>query len=146
MLKVGGTLALIDFTKRSDMPNHWTQQLNRWWFANDGVYFDDAHTVSLSAILSSVVATSLSAIVLSLRFTTSPILHYLTTLCSPRATRHAPRATRHHHTATPPSHTQAMLKEHPKLKTVWFAENEARVPYTPLQATHYTFAGKKMKK
>jgi len=39
-----------------------------------------------------------------------------------------------------------MLKEHPKLKTVWFAENEARVPYTPLQATHYTFAGKKMKK
>jgi hypothetical protein len=39
-----------------------------------------------------------------------------------------------------------MLKEHPKLSTVWFAENEARVPYTPLQATHYTFAGKKTKK
>ena len=26
---------------------------------------------------------------------------------------------------------------------VWFAESEARVPYTPLQATHYTFAGVK---
>jgi betaine lipid synthase len=53
VLKVGGTLALIDFTKRSDMPNHWTQQLNRSWFALDGVYFDDAHTVSLSASQSS---------------------------------------------------------------------------------------------
>jgi len=81
VLKIGGTFALIDFTKRSDMPNAWHQRLNKWWFGMDGVYFDDAHTTK--------------------------------------------------------------LREHPSLKTVWFAESEARVPYTPLQATHYTFAGVK---
>jgi len=81
VLKVGGTLALIDFTKRSDMPDAWHQRLNQWWFGMDGVYFNDAHT--------------------------------------------------------------SMLRSHPRLKTVWFAESEARVPYTPLQATHYTYAGVK---
>lgn len=47
MLKPGGTLAVVDFTKREDMPDHWSQQLNRWWFANDGVYLDNAHTAAL---------------------------------------------------------------------------------------------------
>ena len=47
LVKVGGTLALVDFTKRSDAPQHWTQRLNRWWFAHDGVWFNDAHTKAL---------------------------------------------------------------------------------------------------
>ena len=82
MLRPGGTLAFIDFTKRSDMPDHWSQRLNYWWFANDGVYFNNEHTEK--------------------------------------------------------------LRNHPKLQTVWFAEAEARVPYTPLQATHYTFSAIKV--
>lgn len=40
-VRVGGTIALVDFTKRTDRPHHWSQSLNRWWFANDGVYFDE---------------------------------------------------------------------------------------------------------
>eukprot|EP00615_Pteridomonas_danica_P010679 CAMPEP_0114342566 /NCGR_PEP_ID=MMETSP0101-20121206/9901_1 /TAXON_ID=38822 ORGANISM="Pteridomonas danica, Strain PT" /NCGR_SAMPLE_ID=MMETSP0101 /ASSEMBLY_ACC=CAM_ASM_000211 /LENGTH=351 /DNA_ID=CAMNT_0001476749 /DNA_START=1799 /DNA_END=2851 /DNA_ORIENTATION=+ len=44
MLNKGGTLSIIDFTKRSDKPSHWTQSLNQWWFANDGVYFNNEHT------------------------------------------------------------------------------------------------------
>jgi len=82
MLAKGGTLALIDFTKREDMPNHWSQELNQWWFAHDGVYFDAAHG--------------------------------------------------------------AWLKD-PKngLRTVWHSEAEGRVPYTPLQATHYIWTGYK---
>ncbi len=43
----GGSLSLIDFTRREDMPGHWSQRLNTWWFAHDGVYFDDAHTRAL---------------------------------------------------------------------------------------------------
>jgi ubiquinone/menaquinone biosynthesis C-methylase UbiE len=81
MLKAGGSLSLIDFTKREDKPNHWTQRLNGWWFANDGVYFDERHT--------------------------------------------------------------ATLKQHPDLETVWYQEAEARVPYTPLMATHYCYTGVK---
>merc|ERR1711998_700073 len=41
------TLALVDFTKRTDAPRHWTQRLNAWWFAHDGVWFDDAHPRAL---------------------------------------------------------------------------------------------------
>ena len=40
-------------------------------------------------------------------------------------------------------HTKT-LREHPDLKTVWFQEAEARVPYTPLQATHYVWTGIKV--
>lgn len=80
-VKKGGTLALVDFTKRSDTPEHWTQKLNQWWFANDGVYFDHAHT--------------------------------------------------------------EMLRNHEDLREVWFHETEGRVPYTPLQATHYLYTGLK---
>jgi len=47
LLADGGTLGLVDFTKRSDKPNAWSQLLNQWWFANDGVYFDEAHTTNL---------------------------------------------------------------------------------------------------
>lgn len=47
MIKPSGTLALVDFTKRSDAPRHWTQRLNAWWFAHDGVWLNDAHTRSL---------------------------------------------------------------------------------------------------
>jgi len=82
MLKKGGTLSLIDFTKREDMPNHWTQKLNGWWFSNDGVYFNEQHT--------------------------------------------------------------AWLKSCPKLKTIWYTEAESRVPFTPLQATHYIWTGYKV--
>lgn len=82
MLKPGGTLAVVDFTKREDMPDHWSQQLNRWWFANDGVYLNDAQS--------------------------------------------------------------AALKNHKKLKQVWYHEAEARVPYTLLQATHYLYFGVKV--
>jgi hypothetical protein len=59
-----------------------SQALNGWWFANDGVYFDEQHT--------------------------------------------------------------AALKQHPKLKTVWYKEAEARVPFTVLQATHYLWTGVKL--
>ena len=82
MLARGGTLALIDFTKREDKPGHWTQVLNGWWFAHDGVYFDEAHT--------------------------------------------------------------AWLKAHPELRTIWYHEAESRVPFTPLQATHYLWTGIKV--
>ena len=47
MLKTGGSLSIVDFTRREDMPGHWTQRLNGWWFANDGVYLDNAHTAAL---------------------------------------------------------------------------------------------------
>jgi len=46
-LKKGGTLALIDFTMRSDCPDNWMQKINQWWFSNDGVYFNQAHTERL---------------------------------------------------------------------------------------------------
>lgn len=46
-VKPGGTLALLDFTRRSDQPNHWQQRLNTWWFSNDGVYFNHEHTDAL---------------------------------------------------------------------------------------------------
>lgn len=82
MLKPGGSLSIVDFTKREDTPNHWTQHLNAWWFANDGVYLDNAHT--------------------------------------------------------------AALQNHCNLKTVWYHETEARVPYTVLQATHYLYTGVKI--
>mmetsp|Transcript_27131 Transcript_27131/g.55497 ORF Transcript_27131/g.55497 Transcript_27131/m.55497 type:complete len:165 (+) Transcript_27131:304-798(+) len=82
MLKAGGSLSVIDFTKREDCPNHWTQRLNAWWFAHDGVYFDEAHT--------------------------------------------------------------KFLKTNPKLKTIWYQEAEGRVPFTPLQATHYLWTGLKL--
>eukprot|EP00614_Pseudopedinella_elastica_P000713 CAMPEP_0172591052 /NCGR_PEP_ID=MMETSP1068-20121228/9729_1 /TAXON_ID=35684 /ORGANISM="Pseudopedinella elastica, Strain CCMP716" /LENGTH=1018 /DNA_ID=CAMNT_0013387269 /DNA_START=45 /DNA_END=3101 /DNA_ORIENTATION=- len=82
MVKPGGSLALIDFTRREDKPKHWSQALNTWWFAHDGVYFDQEHT--------------------------------------------------------------ATLKNHPKLKTIWYHETEARVPFTPLQATHYLYTGLKL--
>jgi ubiquinone/menaquinone biosynthesis C-methylase UbiE len=82
VLKKGGTFALVDFTQRSDCPNHWTQKLNTWWFHHDGVDFDVEHTNT--------------------------------------------------------------LRNHPDLKTVWFQEAEARVPYTPLQATHYVYTGIKL--
>jgi len=81
MLKKGGSLALIDFTKREDCPGHWTQALNGWWFSNDGVYFNEKHT--------------------------------------------------------------AFLKGHASLETVWYHEAEGRVPFTPLQATHYLWTGTK---
>ena len=38
------------------------------------------------------------------------------------------------------SHVQALMK-HTELSTVWFHEDEARVPYTPLIATHYLWTG-----
>merc|ERR1719199_514579 len=82
MLKEGGTLALVDFTKRSDAPDSWTQRLNAWWFAHDGVYFDNKHT--------------------------------------------------------------EFLRTQPNMTTTWFGEAEDWVPYTPLQATNYTWAGKKV--
>lgn len=84
IVRPGGTLALLDFTQRSDRPDHWTQRLNTAWFANDGVYFNHKHTENL------------------------------------RNSKH--------------------------LRTVWFNEAEAKVPYTPLQATHYMYVGEKMKK
>jgi hypothetical protein len=40
-------------------------------------------------------------------------------------------------------HTAA-LKQHPKLKTVWYKEAEARVPFTLLHATHYLWTGVKL--
>jgi len=46
-LRVGGQLALVDFTCRSDAPNHWSQKLNQWWFANDGVFLSREHTAAL---------------------------------------------------------------------------------------------------
>ena len=46
-LKPNGTLALVDFTKRTDAPNHWVQRLNAWWFAHDGVWFNDAQPRAL---------------------------------------------------------------------------------------------------
>lgn len=82
VLKKGGTFALVDFTQRSDTPDHWTQKLNTWWFHHDGVDFDVAHTNT--------------------------------------------------------------LRNHPDLKTVWYHEDEGRVPYTPLQATHYVYTGIKL--
>ena len=30
VVKKGGTFALVDFTRRCDMPDHWTQKLNTW--------------------------------------------------------------------------------------------------------------------
>ncbi len=80
-VRPGGTLALIDFTVRSDTPAAWGQRLNKWWFAHDGVYFDEAQP--------------------------------------------------------------AALRSHPDLTTVWYHEAEARVPYTPLEATHYLWTGVK---
>lgn len=47
MLKRGGTLAIVDFTKREDKPDHWTQKLNALWFANDGVYLNNAQSAAL---------------------------------------------------------------------------------------------------
>ena len=81
-LAPGGVLAMVDFTARSDCPRHWTQRLNTWWFANDGVFFDVEHT----------------------------------------------RA----------------MRSHPRLQTFWFNEAEARVPYTPLHATRYSWAAVKL--
>ncbi len=78
---VGGVFAMIDFTRRSDCPEHWLQRLIGWWFSNDGVFLDVEHTRTLRA--------------------------------------------------------------HPRLDTFWFAESEARVPYTPFNATHYTWAARK---
>jgi len=46
-LRVGGQLALVDFTCRSDAPKHWSQKLNQWWFANDGVFLSREHTAAL---------------------------------------------------------------------------------------------------
>ena len=43
-LKPGGVMAMVDFTVRSDCPNHWTQCLYKWWFSNDGVFFNVEHT------------------------------------------------------------------------------------------------------
>uniref|UniRef100_A0A7S3BMU1 Methyltransferase domain-containing protein n=1 Tax=Haptolina ericina TaxID=156174 RepID=A0A7S3BMU1_9EUKA len=40
-------------------------------------------------------------------------------------------------------HTRA-LRSHPQLSTFWFSEGEARVPYTPLYPTHYTWAAVKV--
>ena len=77
----GGVFAMIDFTRRSDCPEHWMQRLIGWWFSNDGVFLNVEHTRTLRA--------------------------------------------------------------HPKLDTFWFAESEARVPYTPFNATHYTWAARK---
>ncbi len=77
-LAPGGVIAIVDFTVRTDRPDHWSQRLNKWWFAMDGVFFDVEHT--------------------------------------------------------------RVARSHPKLKTFWFREAEARVPYTPLEATHYTWA------
>jgi ubiquinone/menaquinone biosynthesis C-methylase UbiE len=82
MLKTGGTLAIVDFTKREDRPDHWSQKLNGWWFANDGVYLNNEQS--------------------------------------------------------------AAVKNHKSLKTIWYHETEARVPYTMLQATHYLYTGIKV--
>eukprot|EP00617_Octactis_speculum_P020247 CAMPEP_0185769046 /NCGR_PEP_ID=MMETSP1174-20130828/53332_1 /TAXON_ID=35687 /ORGANISM="Dictyocha speculum, Strain CCMP1381" /LENGTH=993 /DNA_ID=CAMNT_0028453987 /DNA_START=26 /DNA_END=3007 /DNA_ORIENTATION=+ len=82
MVKEGGTLALVDFTRRSDAPSSFSQRLNTWWFAHDGVYFNLDHT--------------------------------------------------------------EFLRSRPDFTTTWFAEAEDWVPYVPLQATHYTWAGKKV--
>lgn len=46
----GGQIALVDFTCRSDMPRHWSQRLNRWWFAHDGVFLNAEHTAALRAL------------------------------------------------------------------------------------------------
>lgn len=80
-LRPGGTLALIDFTKRSDGPQQLAQQLYQRYFAMDGVYFNEAHTQA--------------------------------------------------------------LRTRPDLRTTWFHETEARVPYTPLWPTHYLWSGVK---
>ena len=82
LLREGGTLAVIDFSKDTNQPNRWSQRLNQWWFAHDGVYLNDAQ----------------------------------------------PQA----------------LRNHPSLETLWFHEEDSRVPYTPLYATRYTFIGYKI--
>jgi ubiquinone/menaquinone biosynthesis C-methylase UbiE len=84
MLQKGGTLSMIDFTKREDMSKHWTQSLNQWWFSHDGVYFNEEHTAWLK--------------------------------------------------------NQSVSG----LKTIWYQEAESRVPFTPLQATHYIWTGYKL--
>lgn len=38
---------MVDFTVRSDRPEHWTQRLYKTWFANDGVFFNVEHTQAL---------------------------------------------------------------------------------------------------
>ena len=82
MLKEGGSLSIIDFTKREDRPTSMYQNLIAWWFSNDGVYLNDEHV--------------------------------------------------------------RVLKSHKALKTVWHHESESRVPYMPLNATHYVWTGKKV--
>ena len=44
MLKLGGTLSLVDFTKREDSADSLVQRFNAWWFSNDGVYLNNEHT------------------------------------------------------------------------------------------------------
>ena len=46
----GGQLALVDFTCRSDAPRHWSQRLNRWWFAHDGVFLNAEHMAALRSM------------------------------------------------------------------------------------------------
>ena len=151
--KVGGTLALIDFTKRSDRPNSWDQQLNRWWFANDGVYFDDAHTTMLKEVGRPITSATLPMVDVVPPFVAlasiRPIMMSPPPFCTPSRGNHLQSILNHPEVVMFNDHnapTTPLFEQHAKLKTVWFAENEARVPYTPLQATHYTFAGVKTKK
>ena len=46
----GGQLTLVDFTCRSDAPRHWSQRLNRWWFAHDGVFLNAEHMAALRSM------------------------------------------------------------------------------------------------
>lgn len=47
MVKTGGSLSLVDFTRRSDAPDSLEQRVNSAWFAMDGVYFSEKHTDAL---------------------------------------------------------------------------------------------------
>jgi len=51
LLRPGGQLAIVDFTCRSDrLEMHWSQRLNRWWFANDGVFLNGEHVAALRSM------------------------------------------------------------------------------------------------
>jgi betaine lipid synthase len=81
LVKPGGNLALIDFITREGADRRFDQKLYKWWFANDGVFFN-------------------------------------------------------------PEHRRALLDD-TNFDTVWYSEEEGRVPYTPLHPTHYMYCGEK---
>jgi len=51
MLRLGGFMGMVDFTMRARREERMDQRFYRWWFSNDGVYFDRQHVDWLQANL-----------------------------------------------------------------------------------------------